>query len=153
MGDNEFFGYAGEQLDLRRQAVREWAPSGRDGFVVEDIDEVKILKRVFGDTYGLDELGVLRVEEWKLWPRKMETAQSWTFGLLDAICNTSHLSDRWAGFFFVQSDSLDWNNKDTRFWVNEQEIGWEDFRRWQCWELDLEPMQIGEPIARGLALA
>jgi hypothetical protein len=98
-------------------------PSGRDGFVIQDLDWTTVapedaqllIVRKFGDAYGLDSTGEFLIAEFKYRP-KLEThldpAQLRTFGLIDEQCR---LGDelrlqkgeprRYAGFYVIAYDT------------------------------------------------
>jgi hypothetical protein len=101
-----------------RDHMRRRFPSGADGFVPEDID---LIIRRYGVRYHLDAEGVLRLLEMKWRPgfngaAVLGLAQHRTFSLLDEMCSSSAIADRYEGFFVVTHENP--NPFDGRVWLD-----------------------------------
>ena len=83
-------------------------PTGRDGFVVEDLD---LIIRWYGPQFGLDSIGRLRLCEIKYhpMPRPLVVAQQKTFGLLARMCEND---ERFDGLYVINlplsGPEVDW---------------------------------------------
>ena len=86
-----------------RNLIRTWFPDGRSGYVAMDMD---LVVRVFGHQYDSDSDGRFRFIETK-WspetdkPTTLGPAQLKTFGLIDRMCRTSEMADRYDGFYVI----------------------------------------------------
>lgn len=105
-----------------RDFLGERMPSGKDGFVIEELDwnlvvpedAQLLIVRKYGERYGLDGTGEFLIAEFKHRPDLMthlDEAQKRTFGLIDEQCRLGDdmrekLSQprRYGGFFVVAYD-------------------------------------------------
>ena len=69
-------------LDPLREMIRNECPTGREGFVAEDLD---LIIKYFGVNYGLDSNGRIRLIEVKHGDAVIGYAQSKTFTLIDQL--------------------------------------------------------------------
>lgn len=135
-------------------------PSGRDGFVIEELDwnmvapedAQLLIVRKFGERYGLDGAGEFLIAEFKHRPDLMthlDEAQKRTFGLIDEQCRLGdemrvqqRKPRRYGGFYVVAYDEQQ-PCATTRWRVRRigsertEVMSWEEF---SCW---LQVVQIG----------
>ena len=124
-------------------------PSGREGFVVEDLD---LVLRWYGPNFGLDEYGRLRLVEVKRWDFGFDNAQLWTFGPLAAELADW---DRFDGLHLVQYSDSD-HDADTRYRIGvgscRTELSADEFLDW-CLQpySEIPPVDVGKWAFRGVA--
>lgn len=128
-------------------------PSGRDGFIIEDLDwatvvpedEQLLVIRKYGERYGLDATGEFLFGEFKHRPNLMtylDQAQQRTFGLIDEQCQLGdqlraerRQPKRYAGFYVVAynesplTEQTQWcvrriGGEQTKF------MSWSEFSGW-----------------------
>jgi hypothetical protein len=122
--------------DAKREFIRRNLPSGRDGFVAEDID---LVIRHFSNRYDQDSAGRLRLTEVKVARGMFRTSKAMTLGLLDAICRSSDMAERYEGFFLIYTETDNWDECDL-FVVNGIELSRDSFIAWLNGELNLRPV-------------
>lgn len=112
----------GAKVHPIRDYLGSHMPSGKDGFVIEDLDWAAVapedaqllIIRKFGDVYGLDGTGQFMIAEFKHRPdlgTHLDEAQRRTFGLIDEQCclgddKRAELRQptRYGGFYVVAYD-------------------------------------------------
>lgn len=95
-----------------REWLREKMPSGRDGFVVEDLD---LVVRWFGRNYGYDSRGAFMLMDLKFGSAQLGIAQEKTFGLMDGLLRQADPDfERYLGFFLIQYTDEDWDRAQFR---------------------------------------
>ena len=128
-------------------------PSGRDGFVIEELDwnivapedAQLLIVRKFGERYGLDGTGEFLIAEFKHRPDLMthlDEAQKRTFGLIDEQCRLGdemraqrRETHRYCGFYVVAYDEPQ-PGLSTKWCVRKiggertETMAWDDFARW-----------------------
>jgi hypothetical protein len=128
-------------------------PSGRDGFVIEELDwnmvvpedaQLLVVRR-FGEGYGLDGTGQFLIAEFKHRPdlsTYLDEAQRRTFGLIDDQCRLGderraqlrHMK-RYGGFYVVAYDEPQ-PGLSTKWCVRRvggertEVMAWDEFSRW-----------------------
>ena len=138
-----------------RDFLGEHMPSGREGFVIEDLDwnivapeEAQLLVvRRFGDRYGLDATGEFLIGEFKHRPNlftDLEPAQKRTFELIDEQCRLGDLyradhsqPSRYCGFYVIAYNQQQ-PGPDTRWRIRRlnspgsrsEEMAWSEFSNW-----------------------
>lgn len=113
-----------ELRELLRGRKHEPMPSGRDGFVVEDLD---LVLRWFGPRYDLDEWGRFRYVEVKRQGYDLDASQSRTFGLSHSLL--CERPDRYDGFYLV-THSDDEHAETTTYTVNGHQLTCNQFLTW-----------------------
>jgi hypothetical protein len=129
-------------------------PSGREGFVIEDLDwnvvapedaQLLIVRR-FGESYGLDATGEFLIGEFKHRPDLgtwLDEAQKRTFGLLDEQCRLGDVAraandeplPRYCGFYVVAYNEPQ-PSPLTRWRIRRiggartKEMNWGEFSNW-----------------------
>lgn len=131
-------------------------PSGREGFVIEDLDwnvvapedaQLLVVRR-FGDNYGLDATGQFLIGEFKHRPdlgTDLGPAQKRTFGLIDEQCRMGDTARvqlfnqprRYCGFYVVAYNEPT-PGPDTRWCVRNigisgsrsESMCWNEFSNW-----------------------
>jgi len=136
-------------------------PSGRDGFVIEELDwnmvvpeDAQLLVvRKFGERYGLDATGEFLIAEFKHRPDLMthlDEAQKRTFGLIDEQCRLGDemrqhkkQSRRYGGFYVIAYDELQ-PGPNTKWCIRR--IGGErtEIMTWAAFSKWLQIVQIGD---------
>lgn len=90
-----------------REWIRNNMPSGRDGFVAEDLD---LVVRLYGPRFHTDATGKFMLIELKHGNTQPAIAQQKTFGLIDALLRKADPEQkRYLGYFVVNYDNEDWN--------------------------------------------
>lgn len=98
-----------------REWIRNNLPSGRDGFIVEDLD---LVIKVYGRNYGLDRKGKFMLCELKFYPKSIGYAQKQLYGLIDKLLRSADPDkNRYQGYYVIQYDNDDWDI--SKFWINE----------------------------------
>jgi len=82
-------------VDPFRAWVRKILPSGKDGFVITDLD---IAVRRFGKNYGLDGEGDLLLIEKKEFNGRLENGQKRVYDWLSKIVSKSDKKEEWRGW-------------------------------------------------------
>lgn len=136
-----------------RDFFGESMPSGRDGFVIEDLDmtvaapeesQLLVVRR-FGERYGLDSTGEFLIAEFKYRPDLgtwLDPAQQRTFGLIDEQCRLGDVARaeqdepaRYCGFYVVAYNETE-PGLTTRWRVRRikgqrtKDMGWDEFANW-----------------------
>lgn len=124
-------------IDDRRQFIRENMPSGKEGFVAEDLD---LVIKYFGSNFSTDRDGFIKIIELKVGIGIFGTAQKETMGLLDKMCRTSEYSERYLGFFLVYSPSCEWE-KEEFITVNGFDLSQNEFKQWLLKQKHIEPIE------------
>lgn len=112
--------------DQRREYIRQNCPKGSDGFVAEDLD---LVVRHFGPHFNQDAKGKLRLIECKVGVGEFSASKRMTFGLLDEMCRSSNMRDRYEGFFLVYSEKESWADV-SHINVNGFALTHEQFGQW-----------------------
>jgi hypothetical protein len=96
----------GEQRDPFRDWIRENCPTGRNGVVVENLDlVVNVFGKQIGRTHNED--GRIKLIEKKMKGRKMNYAQTRTFGLLNKLLIQSDPERKYyRGLYTISVDGL-----------------------------------------------
>jgi hypothetical protein len=137
-----------------REFLGSYLPSGRDGFVIEDLDWAAVVPedsqllivRRYGERYRLDGTGLFLAAEFKYRPDLMthlDPAQRRTFDLLDEQwrlgdeLRVSRGEDRrYGGFYVVAYDESPPNADTTRWCVRKvggerwEQMSWDVFSSW-----------------------
>jgi hypothetical protein len=136
-----------------RDFLGENMPSGRDGFVIEELDwnmvvpedAQLLIVRKYGERYALDGTGEFLLAEFKHRPDLMthlDEAQKRTFGLIDEQCRLGdemrcqlRTPRRYSGFYIVaydeQSPGLATKWRVRRIGSERTEVmTWDEFSRW-----------------------
>jgi hypothetical protein len=124
-------------LDPKREFIRNHMPSGRQGFVVEDLD---LILRHFGRNYELDSKGRLSLIEIKVGVGTFGASKAYTLGLLDQMCRSSEMAERYRGFYLVYTETDDWENAQTVS-VNGYHLSIADFKQWMNGNLEIEAVK------------
>lgn len=104
-------------------------PTGQQGFVVEDLD---LVLRWYGEKYGLDDKGRLRLIELRREGKDngyLGGSKNHTLGWMDEAFWSYHGVDRYDGLFVVEH-SDDNADEGTTFWVNKEELDVRGFLSW-----------------------
>lgn len=101
-----------------REWIRKNMPSGPQGFVVEDLD---LVPRVYGPSYGTDEKGKFALMELKYGRAQPARAQINTFGLIDGLLkNGDPQRKRYRGYHVLNYTNEDWARSE--FMLNGKPI-------------------------------
>lgn len=128
-------------------------PSGREGFVIEDLDwnvvapedaQLLVVRR-YGENYGLDATGEFLIGEFKHRPRletHLDDAQRRTFGLIDEQCRLGDVARaeqdepcRYCGFYVIAYNEPQ-PGPNTRWRIRRiggsrtKDMGWDEFSNW-----------------------
>lgn len=136
-----------------REFLGSHMPSGRDGFVVEDLDWAAVapedaqllIVRRFGERYGLDATGEFLIAEFKHRPDLgtwLDEAQRRTFGLIEEQCRYGDITRaerdepaRFCGFYVVAYDEPQ-PGPATRWRIRRingprtKDMAWPEFSNW-----------------------
>lgn len=124
------------QRQEHRDFIRLHLPGASQGCVVEDLDMVQ---RVYGASYGLDDSGRVRLVELKYGSAGLTGGQIRTFGLLDALLRLGDpTGKRYDGFYLVQTSGR-WEDASTTFRVNRQPLDRADFKLWLDFQFPVVP--------------
>lgn len=134
MNDAEWRG-SEEDRDPRRSYMRLHMPKGPEGLTIEDVD---LVFSNWGQNYQSDERGRIRLVELKVGAEQTNSSQLYMLGLLNEMCQTSALSERYLGFFFVWTSTKNWLEEET-FTVNGFDLTKDQFHRWVEMKLYIEP--------------
>jgi hypothetical protein len=107
---------------LRGRKYRQM-PSGPEGFVVEDLD---LVLRWYGPTFGLDSIGRMRLCEVKRWGTRLKTAQNYTWGML---AERLEGWDRFDGLYVIETFDDD-HDEDTTYRIDGIELSSSEFLNW-----------------------
>jgi hypothetical protein len=124
-------------IDPKREFIRKHLPSGRQGFVVEDLD---LILRHFGHNYQLDSQGRISLIEIKVGIGTFGPSKAYTFGLLDQMCRSSTMADRYRGFYLIYTETDDWDNAPVMF-VNGHHLAADEFKHWLNGDIEIEPIE------------
>ena len=113
------------QVLPEREWLRQQLPSGREGFIAEDLD---LVVRAYGPRYGLDALGRFRLIELKRGNASLGTSKRMTFGLIDQGLRTGATAERYDGYYVVRTSEA-WDEAQV-FNVNGIDLAHGQFRRW-----------------------
>lgn len=118
-----------------RDWIRAKKPSGKAGYVVEDLD---LVLRVFGERYKTDADGRFMLIELKFGNAYIGIAQKRTFGLIHRLLRIADpKKHRYFGYFVVQYDNENWDLAE--FKINKHQISQSDFYNF----LDLDFRNLG----------
>lgn len=122
-----------------REWIRRTMPGGVEGFVFEDLD---LVVRRFGRD---DPLGRFMFVEMKYGTASLDTAQQWTFGLIDWLLRRADPKRiRYIGYYLLQYPDKD-PEKCVFVLVNGRRLWISDFKRWLAFEHPVEPMRFELP--------
>ena len=122
-----------------REWIRRTMPGSAEGFVFEDLDLV--VRRFDRD----DPLGRFMFVEMKYGTASLDTAQQWTFGLIDGLLRRADpRRTRYIGYYLLQYPQKD--PEKCRFvLVNGRRLWISYFKRWLAFEHHIEPMRFVLP--------
>lgn len=126
-----------ERKDGRREYIREKLPSGKCGFIADDLD---LIIRYWGPEHQTDGEGRIRLVEFKVGFGQFGYSQRLTLGLLDRMCKTSDYADRYEGFFLIYSESENWHDVD-KISVNGWHLSHEEFNEWILNKRHIDPVE------------
>lgn len=151
-------------IDPMREWMRRELPSARDGMVISDLD---VAIRRYGQRYGLDAEGDLRLLEKKEYIGQLTQGQKRVYGWLDQAIASSKMLSRWRGWNVLRVAYKDEphvcetcnqpietpDQAYDRFsraslYLDGKEITHEDFRKWleEPYFADEPPAPIAEQI-------
>jgi len=117
-----------------REWIRREMPPGSRGWVAEDLD---LVVRRFGPN---DPIGRFMFVEIKYAAISLNTAQKWTFGLIDRLLRRADpKGTRYIGYYLMQYPDKD-PEKCNSVTINGQRLCINDFKKWLAFENNIEPM-------------
>lgn len=98
-----------------REWIRENLPTGKEGFIAEDLD---LVIKVFGSNYGLGQAGKFMLCELKFYPTSIGYAQKQLFGTIDKLLRKADPKHKiYRGYYVIQYNNEDWDISE--FWIND----------------------------------
>ena len=144
MGDNPKWRGSEETRDRRRDYIRVNFPKGSMGFVAEDLD---LVIRHHGSTFNTDADGAVRLIECKVGTGEFSHSKRMTFGLLDNICRSSAMANRYEGFYLVYSQTECWAEAPFIV-VNGWQLTHDQFQAWMMRRLNVPSIKPNEIPAK-----
>jgi len=121
---------------FQQLSFRDWfrknKPSGKEGYVVEDLD---LVLRIFGANFHTDATGKFILIELKFKNAWIGPAQKRTFSLINSLLRQGDPErKRYLGYYVVQYDNEDWDKASFR--INRVKVTCEEFDKFSNLDSD-----------------